>query len=246
HAFGELVEVALQQLLAQLVHELFEALAGSVVHEVVVLEHLHATGEIGRHLVELLTALLRELFDDLLATAVTRLLRLVDAALDAGAFLVDDLAGLLGGGGVPAAEVAPLQLLAAALSQPLEHLAQSHELLVVAVTEPLLEHPAQRRVQVAVVEEVVRHLLEQRVGVEIEPGLAAVPPRVLEPARISPPEPHAPILWALSPPAPRLPIRRRSPPQSTRAPSSPPCRDLGRRGRARGRLRLGPTRWQPP
>src|SRR5262249_61277678 len=80
---------------------------------------------------------------------------------------------------------------------------------------------------------------------EIEPGLAAVPPRVLEPALISPPEPHAPILWALSPPPPRLPIRRRSPPQSTRAPSSPPCRDLGRRGRARGRLRLVRRRGQP-
>ena len=49
--------------------------------------------------------------------------------------------------------------------------------------EALLHHPAQRRVEVAVVEQVVAHLVEQRLGVEVEAGLGAVPARVPEPVR---------------------------------------------------------------
>ncbi len=41
--------------------------------------------------------------------------------------------------------------------------------------EPLLHQPAEGGVQVAVVEQIVAHLVEQRLGVEIEAGLAAVP-----------------------------------------------------------------------
>jgi len=175
HALGQLVEVALQQLLAQLVHQLLEALTGGVVHEVVVLERLHATGEIGRHLVELLPTLLGELLDDLLAAAVAGLLRLVEASLDALPLLIDDLAELVGDVVVHTPEVAPLQLLAPALAEALEHLAQAHELVVVAVAEALLEHPAQSRVEITVVEEIVRHLLEQGVGIQVEPGLRSVP-----------------------------------------------------------------------
>ena len=47
-------------------------------------------------------------------------------------------------------------------------------------SEALLHQPAQRRVQVAVVEQVVGDLVEDRVGVEVEPDLRAVPPRVPE------------------------------------------------------------------
>ena len=80
----------------------------------------------------------------------------------------DDLAQLLGDVVVDAAEVVVLEHLPPALAQPLEHLAQTHELLAVAVLQALLEHPPQRRVQVAVVEQVVGHLVEERVGVEVE------------------------------------------------------------------------------
>ena len=48
--------------------------------------------------------------------------------------------------------------------------------------KPCCMHPAQRGVEVAVVEEVVGHLVEQGVGVEVEAGLGAVPARVPEPA----------------------------------------------------------------
>ena len=55
------------------------------------------------------------------------------------------------------------------------------DVAALAVAEALLHHPAQRGVEVAVVEEIVGHLLQQRVGVEVEPDLRAVPARVLEP-----------------------------------------------------------------
>ena len=83
---------------------------------------------------------------------------------------------------VHAAEVVPVELLAALLAQLLEHLAHALDVAALAVLEPLLHHAAQRGVEVAVVEEIVGHLLEQRVGVEVEADLRAVPPRVLEPA----------------------------------------------------------------
>ena len=57
--------------------------------------------------------------------------------------------------------------------------------LAVAVLEALLQHPAQRRVQVAVVQEVVGHLVEQRVGVEVEADLRAVPAEYWNPGPLA-------------------------------------------------------------
>ena len=117
---------------------------------------------------------------ELLAPLVARARGLVDPAVDPLALHVDDLVELFGDVVVDAAEVAALELLPAPLAQPLEHLAQAHELLAVAVLEPLLHHPAQGRVEVAVVQEVVGHLVEQRLGVEVEAGLRPVPAGVPE------------------------------------------------------------------
>ena len=180
HALGHLVEVALQQLLAQLVHELLERATGVVVHEVVLLHGLHASRKVGRHELELQTALRREVLHDLAAPLIARVARLLQPALDALALLVEDLIELLGDVVVDAAEVPVLELLAPALTEPLEHLPHPHQVLAVAVLEALLEHPAHRGVEVAVVEEIVRHLRQERVGVEIETALGAVPSGVLE------------------------------------------------------------------
>ena len=109
--------------------------------------------------------------------------RLVDAPVDAFALLVDDLVELARDVLVHAAEVVAVELLAPALAQLLEHLAHAADVAALAILEALLHHPAQRGVEIAVVEEVVGHLLEQRVGVEVEPDLGAVPARVLEARR---------------------------------------------------------------
>ena len=98
-------------------------------------------------------------------------------SLDAFALLVDDLAQPLGDVLVHAAEVVALEHLLPTLAEALHHVAQAHELLAVAVLEALLEHPAHRGVEIAVVQEVVGHLVEQGVGVEVEALLRAVPAR---------------------------------------------------------------------
>ena len=86
--------------------------------------------------------------------------RFVDAPIDAFAFLVDDLVELVGDVFVDAAEVVAVELLAPALAQLLEHLAHAADVAALAVLEALLHHAAQRGVEVAVVEEVVGHLLQ--------------------------------------------------------------------------------------
>ena len=185
HALLELVEHRVEELLLQLLHQLLEALPRRVVHPVVLLELAHAAREIGRELLELLAALLREIFEELLAALVARGAGLVDAPVDALALLVDDLVELAGDVLVDAAEVVAVELLAAPLAQLLEHLAHAADVTALAVAEALLHHPPQRRVEVAVIEEIVGHLLQQRVGVEVEPDLRAVPARVLEPRAMS-------------------------------------------------------------
>ena len=83
--------------------------------------------------------------------------------------------------------------------------------------EALLHEPAQRRVQVAVVEEVVAHLVEERLGVEVEAGLRAVPARV--------PEPGDPPLAANQHRSTLPPLRSHglSPPERPRGHNGGPC-----------------------
>ena len=116
--------------------------------------------EIGRELLELLAALLREIFEQLLAALVARRARLVDAAVDAFAFLLDDLVELVRDVFVDAAEVVAVELLPPALAQLLQHLAHAADVAAFTILEALLHHAAQRGVEVAVVEQVVGHLLQ--------------------------------------------------------------------------------------
>ena len=98
------------------------------------------------------------------------------------ALLVDDVVELVGDLVVDAAEVEAVEALLALLAQLLHQLAQALQALAVAVPHALLHHPAQRGVDVTVVEQVVGQLLEQALGVELEPLLRAVPARVREPS----------------------------------------------------------------
>src|SRR5262249_39162656 len=74
-----------------------------------------------------------------------------------------------------------VELLAAAFAKSFEHLPHALHVAALPVRETLLHHPPERGVEVAVVQQVVGHLLEQRVGVEVEPDLCAVPAGVAEP-----------------------------------------------------------------
>ena len=108
---------------------------------------------------------------------------LAELAVDLVALGLHDLAQLLGDLVVDAAEVEAVEPLLALLAQPLEQVAHALHVLALPVAEALLQQAAQRGVQVAVVQQVVGDLLEDRVGVEVEPDLGAVPAAVAEPRR---------------------------------------------------------------
>jgi len=107
------------------------------------------------------------------------------ASVHAGAFVFDHVVQLLCDVVVDTTEIPLLEFLLPTLTQLLEHLLHTHELLTVAVLKTLLEHAAHRGVEVAVVQEFVGHLGEQRIGIEIETDLGSVPRRVLEPRGLS-------------------------------------------------------------
>ena len=91
------------------------------------------------------------------------------------ALLVDDVVELAGDLVVDAAEVEAVEAVLALLAQLLEQLADALQAVAVAVPQALVHHPAQRRVDVAVVEQLVGQLLEQGVAVELEALLRPVP-----------------------------------------------------------------------
>ena len=110
-----------------------------------------------------------------------------------GAFHEDGLADTadgLGGGTTPQARLAIMKdsrigtygVLALVLSVGLR-------IAALAVAEALLHHAPERRVEITVIEEVVGHLLQERVGIEVESDLRTVPTRVLESRR------HASTAW---------------------------------------------------
>ena len=75
-----------------------------------------------------------------------------------------------------------IEELLALLAELLEQLAHALDLATVTVVEALLHEPAEGGVHVAVVDQVVGDLGQDGVGVEVEPDLRAVPPRVVEAA----------------------------------------------------------------
>ena len=99
----------------------------------------------------------------------------VELTLELVALLLDQLAQLLRDVVVDTAQVVAVQRLLAALTDLVEHLADALDALAVAVLEALLHHPPQRRVEVAVVEQVVGQLLHDVERIDLEAALAPVP-----------------------------------------------------------------------
>ena len=257
HALGHLVEVALHQLLAQLVHQAFELRPSGVVHEVIVLQRLHAARKIVGDQIEFETAFLRQLFDDFAAAFVIAGTSFLDAPIHSGALVLHDIVELLRDVVVHPAEITLFQLLLTPFPQPLQHLLHTHELLAVAILESLLEHATHGRVQVAVIEELVGHLGEQRIGVEIESHLGSVPGGVLKSRGFStrttsthrarvPPSGSSPQSWS----SPQGPRSRPQPPEGprptdrsrTRPRRSPPTRQQWSRATLRSRPNRGAHR----
>ena len=175
HRPGHLVEVALHELLLELVDQLVEAFPRLRGGEVVVAQLPHHAGQVGRQHVELGATLGRHLLGDLAPALVARVARLLLELVDARPLHLDHVAQLLGDVVVDPAEVVALELVAPPPAETLEQLADAGESLAVLVAEARLEHATQGRVEVTVVQQVVGDLGEDAVGIELEADLGAVP-----------------------------------------------------------------------
>ena len=180
HALEHLVD----HLLLQLLHQRLELLPSLVVDELVVAQRLHPSAEVVGHAVELVGALLGDALHEL-----PRLGRrgLVLAPLDALALRVDDVLHVLAQLVDRGVQVVAAELALALLTQLLEELLQA-----LHVGRAPSQQPLQRRVEVAVVHQVVGQRVQQVPGVEIVHALRAVPARV--------PKLHAPKLAGCQPP----------------------------------------------
>ena len=180
HRPRHLLDHLLHQLLADLVEQLLEALRGLGRLEVVGLQLANLAGEVvGQH-VEAEVAIGGAVACRLGASLVATALGCLGGVVDGVALLVDDVVQLVGDLAVDPAEVELVEPFLALLAQLVHQLAQALQTLAVAVAHALLHHPPQRRVDVAVVEQVVGQLVEQGVGVEIESPLRSVPSGVGE------------------------------------------------------------------
>jgi hypothetical protein len=97
--------------------------------------------------------------------------------------LVDDVVELAVDLVVDAAEVMAVESLLALLAEPGEQIAQPLQPFPFGAAHALLQHPAQRGIDVTVVQQLVGQLVEQEVGVDVEAALGSVPSRVREPCR---------------------------------------------------------------
>ncbi len=181
HGRRHLVEVALHELRAELLHELVEGLTGLAAGPLVLLEGLHLASQIGRQQVQGHASFRGHLVGDLGSALVARLLGLVDQILDSGSFLVDDLPQALGDVLVRPTQVVPVEHLPPTLPESLEDLSHTGDALTVAVLETPLHKALEGLVEVAVVEKLVREFAEDVVGVELETDLGAIPLGVPEP-----------------------------------------------------------------
>ena len=194
---GHLVDVALHELLAQLVDQLLELLPGLRRGELVLLEGL-APGRRGRAAAGRAACCARwtTSLGDLLAALVARTRRASRASSSSAPRSVSTTSrSCVGDLVVDAAEVVRSRAspdAAGAASRASR--AGPGQLLAVAVVEARLQHPAQGRVEVAVVEQVVGDLGQHLVGVELEAHLGAVPARIAElwSTRTTPEEGHRP------------------------------------------------------
>ena len=177
---GHAVDVRVEHLLAEPLDQLVEPPLGLGRGEVVVLELAHHAREVrGQHLqlhVALVGGALRRLGPARVAAGAG----VANLPVDLGPLGVDDLAQLLGDLVVDATEVEPVEPLLALAAQAVEQVADPLDHLALPVAEPRLQEPPERGVEVAVVQQVVGHLLEHGVGVEVEADLGAVPAAVAE------------------------------------------------------------------
>ena len=176
---GHLVEVGLRHLLAELLHEFLEVLAGLGGHELVVLQPADLAGQVVGEQVQLHAALGGHLVGDLLAALVARVAGVGLEALDAQPLLAQDVLQFVGDLGVGPTQVTLFEQFLSLHPQLVEQLAQALDLVAVGRAPPTVEHPLEGLLQVPVGQEVIGQLLQDGVGVVGRRLLGSVPPPVV-------------------------------------------------------------------
>ena len=180
HAGHELVEhLALEPL-----DELVEPLARVRLEEVVVLEAADPLADVGRQRVELVEPPRRDVAEHL-AQVLGRAFgvgarRLVEATLDPGVLLLDDLLELAADVAEHVVELVALEHRLALAFEPVEQVLEPGHVAAGRVARPpaAFHEPAQRLGQVALGHHVVGERVEDLVRLEVGQLLAAVPGRV--------------------------------------------------------------------
>ena len=169
-------------MLLQTLEQLLEQLAGVRVEKIVLTQTLHARAEVGGQAVELGEPVARELVQQLAEHRVggSRRRVFVDLAkppLDAGTFEVDDLVQLLANVVEARGQVVATLPLFPRAAHPLEQLAQAHRPAAAGELRAVLQETAERTVKAALIEQLVREVVDQVVGGE-RFGLGTVPATV--------------------------------------------------------------------
>ena len=175
-----LFEVRVDDSLLDFLQQPLEGLFRPLVHELVPLELVDRAGGVGRQRVQLLAALGRDALEDSAGGFVAHGL---EPLVDAAAFLAQHRIELLFDVLEDRVEVVALELLLTTPAQPLHHLLEPVEAIALAITPALAEQPAERRLEVPAMKDVLAETIEERVGFVAERILCPVPPAEPVPPR---------------------------------------------------------------
>ncbi|CAB4611981.1 unannotated protein [freshwater metagenome] len=162
-------------MLAELVDERLELFPRLRRREVVVLEIADHAGQIGGEQIEGDVSFRSDFVGEFLSTSVARFARLARKFLDRVALCLHNLAQSARDVVEDTAEIIVLQCLATLATKILEHVAQALHLLAVRCLEAGLHHPAQRGIEIAVIEQIVGQVAEDVTGIHVESDLTAIP-----------------------------------------------------------------------
>ncbi|CAB4710509.1 unannotated protein [freshwater metagenome] len=109
---------------------------------------------------------------------VSRICGLLRVVLDCVPFFVDNVIEGVGNFRIHTTQIAALLNLLALLTKFLHQLTHAGNSFAIGISQAVLHHLSKRAVDIPVVQKVVRHFVEQRIGIHLETPLRAIPARI--------------------------------------------------------------------
>ena len=122
----------------------------------------------------------RRLLCRLCSAFISRICGLLRVVLDCVPFFVDNVVKGIGNFRIHTAQISALLNLLALFTKFLHQLAHAGNSFSVGISQAVLHHFSKRAVDIPVVQEFVRHFVEQRICIHLEAPLRAVPARIGE------------------------------------------------------------------